>query len=101
MPRSSALFSTILLAILIAGCAAAPVQEMSDARQAVRAAVDAGAEEYAPDELKAAEKYLRQAEESLKTWNFGQARMNALGAKDRAQGALRITRREKNEADHN
>ncbi len=103
MPRLSAFFSGFVLAIAIAGsgCAAAPVQEMSDARQAVRAAVDAGAAEYAPDELKAAEEYLRRAQESLKIWNFGQARMNALGAKDRAQGALRITRRTKNEVDHN
>ncbi|HSH28259.1 MAG TPA: hypothetical protein VK971_00005, partial [Thiohalobacter sp.] len=36
-----------LVLLLLAGCAAAPVQEMSDARQALLAAEEAGAAEYA------------------------------------------------------
>lgn len=43
------IFITLLLAVLLlSGCESIPVQQMSDARQAVRSAADAGAALYAP-----------------------------------------------------
>jgi hypothetical protein len=53
--------SALLAGLLVAaGCQTSmPVQEMSDARQAIMAAKDAGAAEFAADDLDAAEKYLK------------------------------------------
>ena len=49
LPAADALAAALRHAI--AGCVGAPVQEMSNARQAIRAAERAGAEEHAPDTL--------------------------------------------------
>ncbi len=51
--------------LLLAGCATAPVQEMSDARQAIQAAEEAGAAEYAPEALQDARRLLTSAERKL------------------------------------
>ena len=56
----------MLMTVGLVGCATSPpVQEMSDARQAISAAKEAGAEELAVDELGRAETYLKNAEEEL------------------------------------
>lgn len=41
----------LLLSLILVACATAPVQEMSDARQALKAAEMAGARELAPEEF--------------------------------------------------
>ena len=64
------------LLLLAAGCQTAPVQEMSDARQAITVAREAGAEEYAADDLKR---------------EYDLARRDALQAKSSALDALRRT----------
>jgi hypothetical protein len=74
---------------LLAGCATAPpVQEMSDARQAIAAAEEASADERAPDTLNEARRFLETAEDLLRQEAYGAARINAVRAKNRAVQAL-------------
>jgi hypothetical protein len=72
------------------GCITAPpVQEMSDARQAINAAVEANASRFAPESLGDARRFLEEAEQQIQQQAFGPARMNAVRAKNRAAQALR------------
>jgi len=64
------------------------MQEMSDARQAIAVAREAGAAEFAPDELLEAETYLRSAQHKLSERAYAQARNDAVKAKESAQLAL-------------
>ena len=82
-----------LVAIVIAACATAPpVQEMSDARQAIAAAREAGAAERVPAMLQEAEAHLSSAEVYLSrgdnspNWSF--ARRDARAAKQIALDAM-------------
>jgi hypothetical protein len=87
-----------LLALLIAGfvlpglsaCAVAPVQEMSDARQALKAAEQAGAAELAAESLQRAQALLHDAESKLSRHQYEEARKDANAAKAEALVALRI-----------
>ncbi|HSD52611.1 MAG TPA: DUF4398 domain-containing protein [Burkholderiales bacterium] len=80
----------LLTGVQIAGCVGAPVQEMSDARQAVRAAVRAGAEQHAPAELAEAQRFLDQAKGHLQHGKYREAREEAVQARDKALEARRI-----------
>jgi hypothetical protein len=81
-----------LSAFGVAGCVSAPpVQEMSDARQAIRAAEQADAGRVAGDTLADARKFLEEAERQIQEGAYGPARMNAVRAKNRAVQALRST----------
>jgi hypothetical protein len=73
--------------LLLSACATAPTQEMSDARQAVRAARDAGAYRHAPVTLKNAEDHLNSAGAGIHRRNFREARKDALAAKSDAINA--------------
>lgn len=78
--------------LLFAACETAPpVQEMSDARQAITVAREAGAADLAAAELAAAEKYLQNAEDKLDDHEYREARNAALEAKLRAQKALQLS----------
>lgn len=71
------------------GCATGPpVQEMSDARQAIAVARQAGAETLAPAELREAESFLVSAQRKLSERNYSQARRDAVQAKNHALVAL-------------
>lgn len=76
--------------IFLTGCAAAPIQEMSDARQSLQAAHDAGADKYASRNLRNAELTLEQAEKKLEDRAFKEARINAVAAKTEAMDAQEI-----------
>jgi len=81
-----------LLAVIVVVCAcvtAPPVQEMSDARQAINAAAEADASRLAPESLGDARRFLEEAEQQLQQQAYGLARMNAVRAKNRASQALR------------
>ena len=82
-----------MLAALLAivGCQSAPVQEMSDARQAITVAQKAGAEKLAPSDLKAAMDYLRSAEGFINQRQYDMARRDAVNAKASALDALRLS----------
>lgn len=86
----------IAFAVLVCGvltaCAGAPVQEMSDARQAIRAARDAGAEQSAPQPLIEARTYMERAEADLHQRNYREARRNAVAARGKAAEALGAAR---------
>jgi hypothetical protein len=82
-----------LIALVVAGCVTAPpVQEMSDARQAISAAEQANADRVAADTLADARRFLAEAEQQIQQQSYGPARMNAVRAKNRAVLALRSTR---------
>lgn len=85
-PYTARLIASIFAFLVAAtGCAIAPpVQEMSDARQAIRAAVDAEADEYAPRTLSAAESLLDSAAEDLESGFYEQARRAAIAAREKA-----------------
>lgn len=80
------LVASLLLGVL-ASCAAVPVQEMSDARQALQAAKEVGAESYARDDFDTARHLLRKAEEDLDMGFFERAQKNAKSAKHAAMQA--------------
>ena len=67
-----------------------PVQEMSDARQAIAVAREAGASDSAPTDLRAAEDYLDSALRNLSRKEYKLARSDAVEAKNKALAALEI-----------
>lgn len=78
----------LIASLVLTACAGAPVQEMSNARQAIRAAREAGAEKMAPQKLNEAEALLNRAEDSLERRAYREARRNAIAARDKAAEAL-------------
>ena len=91
-------FHTILKGLLltvllyVAACETAPpVQEMSDARQAIAVAKEAGAADRAAFHLKAAEDYLESAQQALNEHEYSEARRNAKQAKMKALDALKAS----------
>jgi hypothetical protein len=90
---SSRLLRGLLLALWCVGavgCAGLPAQEMSNARQAIKAARDAGAEQVAPQKFNEARSLLEQAEASLQKGAYGEARRSAIAAKSKATEALGV-----------
>ena len=84
----------LLLTVLLSTTAcetAPPVQEMSDARQAIAVAREAGAAEWAAFHLKAAEDYLESAEAALNEHAYSEARRDAKQAKMKALDALKAS----------
>src|SRR5258708_9045163 len=72
----------------LAGCAGAPVQEMSDARQAIAAAGAAGATTATSPDFYAAQAAITRAETHLQAQEFTRARLAALEAKRHAPAPL-------------
>jgi len=79
----------LFLVSVLFGCAVAPVQEMSDARQTIEAARDAGAAELAGESLNAAENELSRAKQHLERGDYDQARASARRARELAMEARR------------
>lgn len=71
----------------LAACATAPVQEMSDARQALQAAEAVGAPEKARALYGEAKLLIERAESQLQAGDFRAARESARAAKERAIAA--------------
>lgn len=90
MFRARLVLPCLWLAALAACATSPPVQEMSDARQAITAAEEAAAAERAPALLGEARRLLAEAERHLREESYGQARMNAQRAKNRAVEALEV-----------
>jgi sialic acid synthase SpsE len=78
----------VIVILTLSACAGAPVQEMSNARQAIRAARDAGAENVAAQEFTEARALLERAEASLQSREYRDARRNAVAARGKAVRAL-------------
>lgn len=77
-----------LVLSLLAGCVTAPVQEMSDARQAIEAAQAAGADDLVPATMQQARNLLHQAESGLDSGSYREAQQAA----ERARQAAIIAR---------
>ncbi|MDX1481958.1 MAG: DUF4398 domain-containing protein [Woeseiaceae bacterium] len=88
------LLQLALLSLLAACQTAPPVQEMSDARQAIAVAKEAGAEQTATSQLQEAEAYLDSARQNLTDKRYAQARRDAVSAKLRALEALAVAERQ-------
>lgn len=85
----------LLIAVLLGGCATAPYQQMSDARQAVEAARPVVADQ--PEErarLQEAREILGRAEDHLRAGEYRQARRLAIEARDLAIEARQSARSE-------
>ncbi len=80
----------IFALIVAVGCATAPTQEMSDARQAIQSARDAGAQKHAPEVLGSAEGLLAKAEQAIDDNQYEDARSDAVAAKKEAVKARNI-----------
>lgn len=95
-------FRLLLAAVLlgVAACAATgpPVQEMSDARQAIAAAREAGAATLDNEGLRNAELQLAEAEAQLQQRMYWDARRLAVDAKETAIAALLRSRSLRDEA---
>jgi len=81
---------TLLSGAVLAGCAGAPVQEMSNARQAVKAAERAGAATVAPEVMGEARLRLKSAESHLRRGEYRDARDEAELARAKAVEARRL-----------
>ncbi|MFK7887802.1 MAG: hypothetical protein AB8G16_13160 [Gammaproteobacteria bacterium] len=85
-----AMWSALLALLLLGGCVrtAPPVQEMSDARQAVAAAREAGADRLAPQVFRRSLSLLGSAENTLARRRYKQARDQALASRRLAIEAM-------------
>ncbi len=80
----------LLMLVAAAACTTVPVQEMSDARQAVAAAVQSGATSAAPVQMTAAQTALKLAERLLRDHQYDAARHYARDAHTKAMEAQQI-----------
>ncbi|HET8701646.1 MAG TPA: DUF4398 domain-containing protein [Nitrococcus sp.] len=103
--RGMLLTLTAAVALWSAGCSTsptdsgeAPVQEMSDARQAIEAARVAGSPRYTPERFREAQYLMEQAMLSLSQGEYQKARDAAVSARARAisarKAALAVQRME-------
>lgn len=83
----------LALVVVLGACAGAPVQEMSDARQAIRAAEAAGAEKQASVEMTQARELIKAAEEDIRIGDYRQAREHARLSREMAIEARRLAER--------
>ena len=90
-PISPSLVVALLCGLLAAGCAGAPAQQMSDARQAIRAAEQAGAGQHAPALLAEAQQLVERARLNLENGEYRQARDDADLARAKAMEARRLS----------
>jgi hypothetical protein len=96
--RLLALFLAGFMLFGVGACAGIPAQEMSNARQAIRAAQEAGAAQAAPGEIEKAQQYLSKAEASMQQRQFRQARDEASEARRIARDALQAAQAAKRPA---
>lgn len=83
--------AALIITLVLIACAGAPVQEMSNARQAVMAAQQMGAEHGAARELAEARRLLDVAQAALDRGDYSTARSNAERARAEAVKALRLS----------
>lgn len=87
-PAGRGLAAVLLLSLL--ACVTIPIQEMSDARQAINSAEAAAAAQWAPNSLMSAQKLLLVAEQALADENYTHARETAAAARSQALQARRL-----------
>ncbi len=89
---------TLLLLALAACTTTPPVQEMSNARQTIAAALEARAKVFAPAQLAHAERLMSQATGALESGDYKRARAYAVAAQQQAMKArtLSVSQQQKN-----
>lgn len=92
--RTTLMLLLCSIGISLISCASAPVQEMSNARQAIAAAEDAGATSTPGSVMAEARSLMASAEEKLQRHNYRGARMDATNARLKAVEALERTQKE-------
>ena len=85
------LAATFAAALSLAACAGAPVQEMSDARQALAAAEQALGDKPVTPDVISARQYLQLAQTALDSDDYSTAREDARLARQLALRSLGIT----------
>jgi len=86
------IMAVLIGVVSLIGCSGGPpVQEMSDARQAIAAARTAGAASGSSPELDAATAAIMRAEDHLQAGEYTRARLAAMQAKHHAAAALANT----------
>ena len=86
-----AVLFTAALTMLVSGCAAVPIQAISDARQAIDAATQAGGDLKAAQQMQEARGAMAQAETALKNVQYKRARDLAQQARAKAIEAQRAS----------
>ncbi len=91
MPRLSRVVIGLLLASVtfVVACSDPPTKEMNQAQGAIDAARAAGAEQYAPEDYRAAVAALQRSHEAVTQRDYRQALNFALDARERAHDAAR------------
>jgi hypothetical protein len=87
--RGVALVLALVAALAGAACGNPPDKELQEAQRAVDAARAAGAEQFARDELTAAQDALKRATDAVAQRDYRLALNNALDARERAQTAAK------------
>jgi hypothetical protein len=87
--KTLVLSCVLLIGAALTGCAGAPIQQMYDARQAVRAAEKAGASQHAPELLAEAQAHLKTATADMHAQEYRAARDEAEVAREKAIAARR------------
>ena len=82
--RIKLLFASLFLGLFLTACAGIPVQEMSDARQAIQAAKKTSSTPDSESHLVKAETLLKEAEVALENGEYRKARDTATEARDAA-----------------
>ena len=77
----------LFAAFLLTACVTAPVQQMSDARQAIQSAMEAGAARRAPELLQEAHDLVEAAERALAARDYRRAGELAARAREKAIAA--------------
>lgn len=90
LARLTSRVALIAAILLTAACSEPPSKEMNQAQGAIDAARAAGAEQYAPDELKAAIDALVQSEVAAAARDYRLALAHALDSRERAQEAAKV-----------
>lgn len=88
-PSVRRLSPLLLAAALACACSEPPDKEMHQAQGAIDAARAAGAEEYAPEELKAALAALARSQEAVRQRDYRLALNHALDSREQAQNAAK------------
>ena len=91
---------TLIASLFLAACVSAPVQQMSDARQAIQSAIEAGAPRLAPGPLQEAERLVEEAEAALAAHAYERARLLAETARQKAIAAREASLRLRHEMEN-
>jgi len=92
------LFFSVLSISLVCGCAKPPKQEIDAAKAAVDEAINAGAQDYATDQLKATQDLIAQMDSQVEKKEYKAAKETAIQAREKALEAKSVAETNKAKA---